>query len=626
MWKDLKHFRFWCQKVLPLVYDDSISYYEVLCKLCHYLNDVIENVNSIPDYIDDAINERLSDEHIKELIAEFVKDIESAISANQENNNTNSSKDYSVGKMLWLNDKLYKVIRNIDAGDTFIVGTNLELTNFEDLYNEFIEKVKHDICGNDDGGSPTATRSWSKGSWLWLNDTLYVVSRDIPTGNAYVFDGDNKNVRPITIEEMSRISYDGSTSSLKVNGIIDNDGTYCDKIQITTPDSSIKTVTIKDSDAHSAIGDLRTDVNAISNDVDNISNSVNKLNSRQLRTLYDYGFNGESDITSFVQAFLNDASADTLYMYGHGSYVINSLTIPNGIFKHFYKDADITLSGAGTGQLDLTTGRPKSEIYETYATEYNPYGKVTKNMSNLVLNPPTGATCMNATFHDIVLNENDGYYHWNICAISDFYQSQLGENCGEYIQVNNHAETHNWGLAIEVKNVDTSIANAQGGMRGTEIKLVGNGPSPGGNRRTVLHLVTDTNGTGFGIDTFLLINTGTANLPNGASYGILFTQGYYDRAFYLDNTARVSYGIDLSDCNIASGAIKVGSGSGHLIQYDNIVQGEAAYNSLNYMEFRRRSDNKTIAFGFDTDQSTHNLATYLQMVINGQTCYLPIYQ
>ena len=26
-------FRFWCQKVLPLVYDDSLSYYEILCKV-----------------------------------------------------------------------------------------------------------------------------------------------------------------------------------------------------------------------------------------------------------------------------------------------------------------------------------------------------------------------------------------------------------------------------------------------------------------------------------------------------------------------------------------------------------------------------------------------------------------
>lgn len=41
---DLQPFRFWCQKVLPLVYDDSLSYYELLCKLVDYLNKTMEDV------------------------------------------------------------------------------------------------------------------------------------------------------------------------------------------------------------------------------------------------------------------------------------------------------------------------------------------------------------------------------------------------------------------------------------------------------------------------------------------------------------------------------------------------------------------------------------------------------
>lgn len=39
-------FKFWCQKVLPLVYDDSLSYYEVLNKMVIYLNQVIDNINA----------------------------------------------------------------------------------------------------------------------------------------------------------------------------------------------------------------------------------------------------------------------------------------------------------------------------------------------------------------------------------------------------------------------------------------------------------------------------------------------------------------------------------------------------------------------------------------------------
>lgn len=45
-------FRFWCQKVLPLVYDDSLSYYELLCKVVNYLNNTIEDINTLSTDVD----------------------------------------------------------------------------------------------------------------------------------------------------------------------------------------------------------------------------------------------------------------------------------------------------------------------------------------------------------------------------------------------------------------------------------------------------------------------------------------------------------------------------------------------------------------------------------------------
>ena len=47
---------YWSNKVLPLVYDDSLSYYEVLAKVTEKLNDVIYIVN---DRLDDYIREQL---------------------------------------------------------------------------------------------------------------------------------------------------------------------------------------------------------------------------------------------------------------------------------------------------------------------------------------------------------------------------------------------------------------------------------------------------------------------------------------------------------------------------------------------------------------------------------------
>lgn len=39
--------RYWCHKILPLVYDDSLSYYEVLCKTSAKLNEVIDSTNGL---------------------------------------------------------------------------------------------------------------------------------------------------------------------------------------------------------------------------------------------------------------------------------------------------------------------------------------------------------------------------------------------------------------------------------------------------------------------------------------------------------------------------------------------------------------------------------------------------
>lgn len=49
-------FRFWCQKVLPLVYDDSLSYYELLCKVVDYLNKTMEDVNTAVGDVNDLNN------------------------------------------------------------------------------------------------------------------------------------------------------------------------------------------------------------------------------------------------------------------------------------------------------------------------------------------------------------------------------------------------------------------------------------------------------------------------------------------------------------------------------------------------------------------------------------------
>ena len=51
-YKNLTEFRFWCFKVLTLVYDDELSYYEVICKCVEYINNLIENDKAISNDVE----------------------------------------------------------------------------------------------------------------------------------------------------------------------------------------------------------------------------------------------------------------------------------------------------------------------------------------------------------------------------------------------------------------------------------------------------------------------------------------------------------------------------------------------------------------------------------------------
>lgn len=52
-WIDTTAFKMWCYKVLPAVYDDSLSYYEVLCKMLSNIHDMIENLETMHLNVDE---------------------------------------------------------------------------------------------------------------------------------------------------------------------------------------------------------------------------------------------------------------------------------------------------------------------------------------------------------------------------------------------------------------------------------------------------------------------------------------------------------------------------------------------------------------------------------------------
>ena len=93
-------FKFWCQKALPLVYDDSLSYYEVLCKLTKYVNGLRDDVillgedvselnnlynelkalvekyyeHGVQSSVDKKLDEMAENGYFEDIIARYIKD------------------------------------------------------------------------------------------------------------------------------------------------------------------------------------------------------------------------------------------------------------------------------------------------------------------------------------------------------------------------------------------------------------------------------------------------------------------------------------------------------------------------------------------------------------------------
>lgn len=93
-------FRFWCQKVLPAVYDDSLSYYELLCKMVIELNKVMQETEK-------AFNE----------LEQNVMDYQSATTAEVQRFETDMTNKYNELMAVWkqLQDWVSNYFNNLDV-------------------------------------------------------------------------------------------------------------------------------------------------------------------------------------------------------------------------------------------------------------------------------------------------------------------------------------------------------------------------------------------------------------------------------------------------------------------------------------------------------------------------------
>lgn len=69
---EVKPLRCWVQHILPLVYDDSLSYMELLGKVVNTLNEVVKNNNMLPEYIMELIKKYISGGEFEKVLADVL--------------------------------------------------------------------------------------------------------------------------------------------------------------------------------------------------------------------------------------------------------------------------------------------------------------------------------------------------------------------------------------------------------------------------------------------------------------------------------------------------------------------------------------------------------------------------
>lgn len=130
--------KYWCNKILPLVYDDSLSYYEVLCKTSAKLNEVIESTNGLLD----AWNTYKND--IDKAFGEYTAGLDKKFADLTDKIDADFLR-YKDTVNDTIRDEFAKQERRLTAQDDKISAQDTQITAISDRVNTFITEYNQTI-------------------------------------------------------------------------------------------------------------------------------------------------------------------------------------------------------------------------------------------------------------------------------------------------------------------------------------------------------------------------------------------------------------------------------------------------------------------------------------------------
>lgn len=166
----IPYLRFWCQKVLPAVYDQSLSYYEVLCKLAAFLNKMLEELEKMQDNIDalhkaykdlqDWVNAEIArfEAHMEQHFDDLTKELWNKFEQYKNDTNTTLQQwfnNYATNTTNNLNKKFEDFVTNANTRidqmfNTYTTNTNNDFntwkTDFTNQYNQWKADVDGQIA------------------------------------------------------------------------------------------------------------------------------------------------------------------------------------------------------------------------------------------------------------------------------------------------------------------------------------------------------------------------------------------------------------------------------------------------------------------------------------------------
>lgn len=131
--------KYWCNKILPLVYDDSLSYYEVLCKTSAKLNEVIKSTNGLLD----AWNIYKND--IDKAFGEYTAGLDKKFAALSDKMSADFLRYKDIVNGM-IRDEFATQERRLKAQDDKIAAQDTQITAISDRVNTFITEYNKTIA------------------------------------------------------------------------------------------------------------------------------------------------------------------------------------------------------------------------------------------------------------------------------------------------------------------------------------------------------------------------------------------------------------------------------------------------------------------------------------------------